>query len=527
MKQLKKFFSSSSTENQWIISIGLFCLFFIYIYINFKTLTLFPLLHSDETWLGGLSLEYLSQKNPFVTEPFFDLFPRTPHLIKLFFHSLQAGLIALFGYSLSSLRLLSLVFSVLSLILLYNVFLHLCQNSMQAFFSTSLLATHIQFLYSSHLARQEIILMALLILSYFFLLKRRFFYSGLCVGIATGFHPNAFILASMIGPCLLHNCFHPNSQKLKAYKPLIIWCTTVLSIGLLFPLITLFFHPTFITDYFQYGQTLNVDATLPIRFQNYIAFYQKLFYQISGTYYLPNIQSFFYSFFFLVFSCLFTKTYKKKYWQHSMLMIIGFNISLFIIGRYNPTSILFIFFPWVILISLEIPALFQRFIPEKRHATTITICCFVFINVVFSLNFITEVRRMSYSNYTLYSETIKHVLPGDGAILGNLSSGFAFEGRDFYDIRNLAYLDNMTIEDYINTNNIKTIVYYEEYDYIHRNPIWTILYGDDTVYYEDLRTFLHEEATEVYCFDAPFYGTRIIRYMGDYPWKVWVYFVDP
>ena len=44
----------------------------------------FPFVHSDESWLAGLSRAMLEEKSIRVTEPFFDARPRYPHGIKLF-----------------------------------------------------------------------------------------------------------------------------------------------------------------------------------------------------------------------------------------------------------------------------------------------------------------------------------------------------------------------------------------------------------------------------------------------------------
>lgn len=84
----------------------------------------------------------------------------------------------------------------------------------------------------------------------------------------------------------------------------------------------------------------------------------------------------------------------------------------------------------------------------------------------------------------------------------------------------------MTIGEYIEDNGINTVIYYEEYDYIHRNPQWQILYGDDSHYYDDLQLFLNENASLTGSFESPFYGNRIIRYTGDYPWRVLIYHID-
>jgi 4-amino-4-deoxy-L-arabinose transferase-like glycosyltransferase len=490
--------------------------------MHIKTLLTFPYLHSDETWLGGLSLTYLDQKHPFITEPFFDLFPRTPHLIKVFFHALQSAFISLFGYSLFSLRFMSLLFGMLSLFFTYKLFNRLGLHKLHAFLGTMLLGLNIQFMYASHFARQEMILFSVLIISYLLLTytrKSTYMLSAILIGLSVGFHPNAFILAIMIGLCLFINIIN---KQIKI-KDFILWVGIVGFTALIFPLITLLQNPSFIVDYYTYGKTLSVDAPIIERFNNYIAFYQKIFLQVSGTYYIPNIRIFLISFPILFLSSGITKTYHKIHWQHAVGMLIGFNLSLFVIGRFNTTSILFIFFPWIILIVYEVIAIARKIFKTTHQKFWSVVVLFSFISLLSLYQFLQANQSMLPANYSRYSVQIKENLSKEGSILGNLSSGFSFYDREFYDIRNLSYLEKGQLNTYIKKNNIKTIIYYEEYDYIHRNPMWNILYGSDSTYYDDLQNILQDHGVLIHEFESPYYGTRIIRFMGDYPWKVQIY----
>lgn len=118
--------------------------FFIYIIVNILLLSQFPFIHSDESWLSGLTREIfaiggrpaaveapggVASANGgsapagidlTATEPFFDLLPRFPHFIKLLFHALQAPFIAVFGYGPFAVRLLSLAAGCLALLFFYR-----------------------------------------------------------------------------------------------------------------------------------------------------------------------------------------------------------------------------------------------------------------------------------------------------------------------------------------------------------------------------------------------------------------------
>ena len=87
----------------------------LYFFINLLFLCKFPFMHSDESWLSGLSRNMLENKTFIMTESFFDLYPRSPHAIKIVFHALQAIFISSLGYGLFAVRLMSLIFGCLSL----------------------------------------------------------------------------------------------------------------------------------------------------------------------------------------------------------------------------------------------------------------------------------------------------------------------------------------------------------------------------------------------------------------------------
>jgi len=310
-------------------------------------------------------------------------------------------------------------------------------------------------------------------------------------------------------------------------------------------LISLWANPEFFSEYLTYGQTLEVNAAPISRFQNFIDFYLKLFYQISGTYYIPPMKVMY--LLCLCISVIITITYiyirvthklsnKAYHFTNnrifdSILMIIAYNIAIFIIGRFNTTSILFAILPMYLLLFYIYKIVFTSLAKLKSNSYKLAIP-YIYIAVLILLIFASyrslqvEYSHTTDNNYEQYLTTIKSHIDEDSIILGNLSSGFAFNNNEFYDIRNLSYLENETLEDYITARNINTIIYYEEYDYIHRNQQWEILYGDDEPYYNDLNTFLTEKATIIHTFEDMYYGSRIIRYLGDYPWKIYIYLVD-
>lgn len=509
----------------------------IYSLFSYFTLTLFPYIHSDEPWLAGLSKAYLEHKTIFVTEPFFDLMPRTAHSIKSFFHFFQSVFISLFGYNIHSVRLISFLFGIGSLILIYLILEDCLENSLLPLLITILISLNKQFIYASHLARQEIILVFMLCLAYRLYqldtYKRPYikFLVPCVIGISIGFHANAFILALMIGIILLKDVL----SKKKKSRELLYYISILSLFALTHIIISLIGNPNFISEYINYGSTLGITATPTGRIQNFIDFYIKLYYQVSGTYYLPDLKEFF------GMSCLIVITsfillYKKKD-KHSngLLMLIAFNIGIFIIGRFNPTSIVFFLFPIYLLLGVLIDTLLSSLtINSRSHLISYGLYALVLVFIGFNISSNYSLfTNYQYNDYDHYEATINDYIDNSSIVLGNLSSGFVFGESTFLDIRNLAFLseDSMTnntstLYTYLKKHKINTIIYYEEYDYIHRNSQWQILYGDDTHYYHDLNEILTHYGQLLYEFEAPIYGTRIIRYMNDYPFKVMIYQID-
>ncbi len=519
----------------------------LYTLASLFTLTRFPLIHSDEAWLAGLTQTMMAKGSLFTTESFFDLMPRTPHLIKVFYHGLQIPLIHLFGYHIFSVRLLSLIALLAGMIMLYMWLTQKNINPLHQLLLVILITSHIQIIYASHFARQEMILLLVLILCIYLYHQNpeKVTRLGLVLGLAIGFHPNAFIIASLIGALVLKD----TCIKKITIRKLILFVLTLGFFALAFAGISLILNPGFIKEYFAYGQSLGVDAAPASRLLNFKDFYLKIFYQITGTYYIPNIKWVLiigYGLALLQLAVipviLIYKRTKKEVltdhlssWPFNLsLMVIAFNLALFIIGRYNTTSILFLVFVLLLLTGLSILSLMdsnpskqssptdREFLNHLHYPSSLIVGLFlvlIFLNLKVVYD---DYQAVSSQDYAYYEKQILNSMEEDAVILGNLSSGFIFKDHDFYDIRNLAFLGDQSISDYIKDRGINTIIYYEEYDYIHRNPMWTILYGDDD-YYDDLKDFLNKKATLKGTFEDSFYGSRMIRYMGDYPWKIYIY----
>ena len=95
--------TEKKTENvRWNIGAAVYIVLFSLVSLAF--LEQFPFVHSDESWLAGLTRGMMEEGSIGVTEAFFDLKPRYPHGIKTFFHVMQMGMMAVLGYGVRSVR---------------------------------------------------------------------------------------------------------------------------------------------------------------------------------------------------------------------------------------------------------------------------------------------------------------------------------------------------------------------------------------------------------------------------------------
>jgi hypothetical protein len=554
-----------------ILSVG-------YVVINLFFLVDFPFVHSDETWLGGLTRSMAAEGSLAATESFFDLYERNPHALKSFFHLLQLGWTTLTGYSLFSLRLLSLTAGSLFLFFLYRFirefvrFSHLSDSISwrAAFFGTLLTAVDLQFIYASHTGRQEIWLLLLLIVVLYVTTRvlrksvtvpehqglwRQSALVGLILGMAYGFHPNAAVISMPVfvlwGFFLAAGMTEKNRRKTlrtarQAFLPFILAYT---SAAALFFIASLIMNGNFIPDYLAYGESLGVKASIARKITGLYGFYQKLFSQISGTYYTPDIRPQFLFYGTLYAASLFLLA------SRNLRRGLGFLLSgaaavqaaFIAIGRYGQPSAVLNLPLAVTLASLLFAFLVERaekFSGKIRHSAAVGITLLSTVLILGNaLHTAGEVRRQVRENtrYTAYLDQIREAVPADKKVLGNINAEPAFAVGDLYDWRNIGALaetiektdgagetdegsDRSSFAGYIRSRNIAYIIYPEEMDVIYRQrPVWNGLYGALDPLYEEMQLFFLQQCEIVSRFSSRTYAMRIVRYQQEADWNVTVY----
>ncbi|MDW7668456.1 MAG: 4-amino-4-deoxy-L-arabinose transferase, partial [Bacillota bacterium] len=373
---------------------------------------------------------------------------------------------------------------------------------------------------ASHFARQEAVILFSLIFSFYYYTKHKSsmkkpIFLGIVTGLNIGIHPNSLFIAALVGSLYLFDVIFLEKSKL---KELMIYIFVTGIFAATFIATNLYFDPNFFSNYKEFGDQFNVFAQPADRISEIRNFYLKLYYQVSGTYYIPNIK--FQMLFFpvvLVFSIgkiIFTKNFLKyRVMGLTIFAIIAINITYIVIGRYNQTSIIFVFpFFWMLLV-LNVKNI------KYNNILLLSIALLVLFISIFN---ITPFLNSDYENYL---ENISSYVDDDEVVLVNLNTEYYFSNNSLYDYRNLHYLkeNNMTFSEYVEKNNIKYIIYPEEMDFIYNTrPVWNFIYGNLYYYYEDMQHYLENNCQLVYRFDSP-YAMRLSMYMYKESWSVKIY----
>lgn len=485
----------------------IYLLLIAFFVINLLGLTSFPFAHSDEAWQAGYS-RFSAAEGLSATEPFFDLFPRTVHTLRSIFAALQSPFFTVFGFSLFSARLLSLLFSTLSLWLLWRLLEE--YSPLQQLFAWLFLASSIHFIYTARLARQEPIILFVLLTTLYLLRskkKKATLLAAVLTGLTFGVHLNGLLI---LLPFSLLQLYYYIKKEIPLSQ-LLLYSGIAGGLAGIFLFSSLYLNPDFVQQYLAYGETQGAIASEIGRMEGAVLFYRKLFAQVGGTYQLMDIrlELILLGLAFAISLFLLLRNKLPRRGRELLLLLFAMQAVQVLINRNNQTSIIFFLLIGTLLLFTLLPLL-------PKRAGILLLLVLVLLGSAKTHREL-SVRHQSYEHFIA---ELAQAAP-EGKVLANLNAYFGFEGR-LYDYRNLAYLGETSIHEYIEERGIRYIVYYEEMDYIYRNlETWWILYGD-LPYYEELQSYL-SGLEIVYEAAAPTYAMRIARYVDTYPWMVTVY----
>lgn len=496
----------------------------VYGLFSVLTLTRYPYMHSDEPWLGALSRSMLLQGDFSATEPFFDVYTRFPHAIRILFHGLQALVIRIFGFGLVPLRMISLTFAFCSLILFYLLGRKLWPESSKSFWGVVLLSSNIWFFYSSHFARQEMILMFLMIAGLLLLLgnlkgesrwsHKKDVLLGLLIGLGAGIHPNSFVLAALFGALYLILIL---KKKMKGANLLLLIFTVALAASV-FVLLSLAMDPDYFVHYAQNGEKFGVHRTLWQKILAFGSWLEQMWRGEELTYLIPDARLPLVAFAGILFLSMRDWVRRRQTPSSVTLLalwggLFGLVSGLVVIGRFNPTSMVF-FFPLLTLIAVEV----------LGHWKVKNLMLLI-LSLLLLTSTLTHLKPYQ-STYETYEEQIAPWVSPDERSLANLNLGFYFEEGALLDYRNLRYYreKGLTLEEYIDSRSIRYIFFAEELDWIaEKKPAYDKVYGDPDFYYEELKDFIQRRGKLVTTLENPTYGVHVARWVDDHPWTIQIF----
>jgi 4-amino-4-deoxy-L-arabinose transferase-like glycosyltransferase len=544
MNQFKNFTKKHThyTKTNILIPFVVCLIFFL---LNLFTLTDFPFVHSDETWLSGLTRTMLETGSPASTEYFFDLYERNPHALKILFHAVEIGWISLFGYSIQVIRMLSLLAGTAAIFILYQAVFKITKSLSAALFGMVLMAVDVQFIYASHTARQEIWLVLILLTGLNLLLKsfgslnkissgKWSFFSdstaGFVLGLSFGFHPNGLIILFPILGYYIYYLFIDRKPVLKNFLVFIgiFGITTTF-----FLILSFIFNANFITDYAAYGETLGVLESPGSKLAGWLEFYKKLYYQVSGTYYTPNIRPQFFFYGLTLITALLTAIFKQDSRKRLSPLLIGFigiQAAFIFIGRYGQPSVILNFPILVVIAAVTSTELLNG--NRKSLIKFAGIACYILIILSSGLLSVIQIQEEITQNsaHDEYLNKISVEVPPYSTVLCNINAEPFFDYGKLYDWRNIGKLSetDTTFAQYIKERGIEYIIYPEEIDYIYQHrPLWNGIYGNVAPVYIEMQDFLDTQCEKVGVFSSRTYAMRIVRYQQEREWAVTLYRIFP
>jgi hypothetical protein len=515
-----------------------FFILLLYVALHFLTLYRYPFVHSDEAWLAGLSRSMADTKSLASTEDFFKLTPRYPHAIKSAFHLLQIPFLEI-SYSPLMARLPGLFagFGILYLLVKIAKTFRLAGGT--KYLPAVLLGLDSQFWYCSHFARQEILLVFLMLLATLLSLREnKRILSALPLVLGFFIHPNGAII---VLPVVFIHLFHLLSSRKKGNqiscgKPLQSQAITLLYFVLIVVAgaiavvgFSLLMDPDFILHYRRFGESVGVTDSILVKALRLPRFYSKMLKQIAGTYYLPPVQ-----FSFLIFLLSFPVSailgWKRRASEPNtgsllFLLFLCINLGYIAIGKYSPPGLIFIYPFGYLAFGVMTHNLLRS--SEKKHGLKYLLIAAVVAVVTSSgvITFTEIYREMSRDSYADLTELVKKEVPEEGIVLANLNTGFMFNSGRIIPWRDLEYLRQEQLGDWLKLQGVEWVITSDELDLVYgKRPVWKNLYGNLS-WYPALHTLLQEKGELVSEKVSPIYGMRIIPLQDTYASSIRIYYL--
>lgn len=531
--------------------IGIVLIAAVYLILHLLSLQLHPFVHSDEAWLASLSRSIMVEGSAAATEDFFRLTGRYPHALKIFYHILQMPFLSI-SWSAPAARLPSLLAGLSVLYLMYRTASALGLKKGLKYLPLVLIAIDPQFWYLSHLARQEMLLIALFCWSVYLKVRGRAGYMvALPLAAAVFVHPNSFIIAVGVGSLYLPGMLgmrkdDPEKKILTGFLEALSFALTLALAAAAAVSISFIMDSEFLAHYRTFGDSVGTGDSLVVKFLGLPRFLMKMSERRAGTYYLPEVRPFFLAgiagYLCIGFASFFRRIRKRprKGLRNipGLLLIIPFLLSAMVfIGKYGPPTIGFLMPPAYLLFTCGLAYLIRdpgdRSVNGAVHIRSriIGYICGLTVALLFLWSSVSTGREVSASvsagSYRDYRNFLNGNIDSSGRVLMNLNGAFAFEYDRMVIWRDLSSLETgQSLEKFLDEQDVRWIVIPGELQIIYRDrPVWNNLYGNPA-WYPELLEIVESRGIPVARESFPSYAMRIVPFMDRDDWQLQIYRID-
>lgn len=530
----------------------------VYLILHLAILSRHPFVHSDEAWLAVLTRAMMTEHSLAASEEVFRLTPRYPHALKTLYHVLQMPFLAV-SWSAFAARLPSLIAGIAALYFLSMIAGECGLNGWRRFIPTVLMAVDPQFWYMTHLGRQEMIIIALFLLSWS-LKTRKKTAPLVALPLAAGIfvHPNIFIVAMAIGALYTADILRSFGQK-KAWRlPLrnLAFFTAVLGAAAVAGLGTSFLMDSgFLQHYTDFGNRVGAGDSLVMKILGLPRFLGKMWNRRAGTYYLADVRPLF-VFGMLGYAVNTVRTLHRKAGRERLLVLPSLLIGMIVVGKYAPPTVTFLMPPLYLAFG---EAFFSEWRTKglyRRHWKRMVLIMTTAVGILLAAISFGEIRESlrqpSYAEYVRFLRGAVKPMNEDERILVNLNAAFAFgydklviwrdlsppAGNDYAGDRDVEtesvrigerFTDSVIaggrtgLEGFLDDCGVCWVVLPDELKYIYeRRPVWNALYGNPE-WYPSLIKLLERRGEETSYGVFPNYAMRIVPYMKSSDWSIGVY----
>lgn len=459
---------------------------FIYFIIGLFTISSFPMIFTDEPWLGERAYNLIAEGSLKQTS-----FPYSQNYMSFYgdiFLLFNALAIKLFGYNIFALRLFPLIFFTSSLVLLYLLLTKIFNNKI-GFVSVVLLSIHPFAINASRISRKEsvIIFFILLGMYLYFTFKddmkpKKLFFLGLIFSIPILSH--AFGAVSiLIGFILL--IFNLQPKWKQALKESIYYLLGTL------PVLLLFLY-NFINNkrfYLEHAKLKGTFAnSLLLKVKNHILYLHDGFdLSLFHNWYLT---------FILILGILAIVGYKKNMSPQSkkgyipfMVIFVVVNIFLLLLSNFSRLYLIYILLFGLLLLIIPL-----YYLDKKKIILSVIILS---LGTLFIYQDYLWVNYYKDLNYKSFESSLKQSIPLNSNVLGKINYQLSFTHCKYFATEDLnEFLSSGgNFKDYIDKYNIQYIIYDYSWDYYQNS--------------DEIRSYLKNNAMLISTTEDKYYSNRI------------------